>query len=286
MVWPWLLWLLVFAYIPMMGIVIAFQNFQPSTGVFHSEWVGFENFWNFVNTPDFWGLIRNTLGINLLKLVFSFPIPIIFAILLYELPFRRMKRLAQTVSYLPHFLSWVIVTGIFSQFLEPEGPVNDLLLKLNIIDEGIMWRALEWFFWPLMVISGVWKELGWNAIIYIAAMAAISPELYEAAQVDGASRFQRIWKITLPMIMPTITVTLLFTLAGLFSAGFDQIYLFQNSTVLEVSEVLDTYIYKMGFSKGLYSFAAAGGLFQSVINLIIVVLANRAAKKINGNGLW
>lgn len=286
MVIPWIVWAILFCYIPMCGIIIAFKDYRFADGIFGSEWVGLEHFKSFVSSPDFVKIIRNTLGINILKILFSFPLPIIFTLLLNELRGKHVKRITQSVSYLPHFISWVIVAGIFSSFFSREGLLNNLLMQLHILDEPIMWQGEPWFFWPLMVITGTWKEMGWSAIIYIAALSSLNPELLEAADVDGASRWQKIIHIKLPSLMPTITVTLLFTLAGVFTAGFDQIFLFQNSMVLDTAEVLDTYIYKTGLSNSLYSYAAAGGLFQSIINFIIIFFSNKMAKRINGVGLW
>lgn len=286
MVIPWLVVIFVFCYLPMFGIIIAFKDFRFNLGIFGSQWVGFENFLELFKDKSFFLSIRNTLAINLLKLVFSFPLPIVFTILLNEMNIVGLKKATQTLSYLPHFVSWVIVAGIFGNLFALDGLINAILVNMHIVDGPVQYLAKEWFFWPLMVISGVWKETGWNAIIYIAALGNVNPELYEAAEVDGAGRFAKIWHVTLPALVPTIRITLLFTLAGLFNAGFDQIYLFQNDLILDVGEVLDTYIYRYGLSKGLYSFAGAAGLIQSVVNFSIILAANFISKKVSGSGLF
>ena len=286
MVLPWLFVIFVFCYLPMFGIVIAFKDFRFNLGIWGSPWCGLQNFVELFQDKSFFLAIRNTLAINLLKLVFSFPLPIIFTILLNEMRIVWLKKTAQTLSYLPHFVSWVIVAGIFGNMFAMDGLINAILQGLHITSGPVQFMAEQWFFWPLMVITGVWKETGWNAIIYIAALGNVNPELYEAAEVDGAGRWAKIWHVTLPAMIPTIRISLLFTLAGLFNAGFDQIYLFQNDLTMDVSEVIDTYVYRYGLSRGLYSFAGAAGLVQSVVNFAIILTANFISKKISGSGLF
>ncbi len=281
---PGIVCLVLFSYLPMYGIVIAFKNFRFRDGIMGSETVWFAHFQELFNDSDFWLSIKNTLGINILKIIFCFPFPILFALLLSEMRVRSVKKTVQTLSYLPHFLTWVIVAGIFGDILATDGTINNIIVAVG--GEPVKFLAEEWFFWPLMVITGIWKEMGWNAIIYIAALANVNPELYEAASIDGAGRFAKVRYITLPAMMPTIKITLLLTVAGLFNAGFDQIYLFQNDLVLKVSEVLDTYIYKYGLSQMMYSYGAAAGLFQSIINFIILIIANTISKKTTGSGLY
>ena len=284
MVVPGLLCLILFNYLPMYGIIIAFKNFRFRDGILGSETVWFEHFENLFKDADFWIAIRNTICINLLKIVFSFPCPIIFALLLSEMRIKGVKKGVQTLSYLPHFLTWVIVAGIFSGLLSTDGVINDILGAFGV--RPVRFLTEKWFFWPLMVITGIWKEGGWNAIIYIAALSNINTELYEAAAIDGADRFAKIKYITLPAMTPTIKITLLLGIAGLFTAGFDQIYLFQNALILDVGEVLDTYIYKYGMSNLMYSYSAAAGLFQSVVNFIILIAANTISRLSTGSGLY
>ncbi|MDE6274620.1 MAG: ABC transporter permease subunit [Clostridiales bacterium] len=284
MLLPGIICLILFSYLPLYGLLIAFQDYKISTGVFGSPWVGFEQFATLFQDHDFAIAIRNTVAINLLKLVFCFPAPILFAIMLSELRLVGIKKGVQTLSYLPHFFTWVIVAGIFGDLLATDGTVNRILGVFGI--DPVQFSTEDWFFWPLMVITGTWKEGGWNAIIYIAALSNINPELYEAADIDGAGRFAKIRYITLPALMPTLRITLLLSIAGLFNAGFDQIYLFQNPLILNVAEVLDTYIYKFGLSNRMYSYATAAGLVQSLVNFAILIAANTVCKKTTGSGLY
>ncbi len=284
MLLPGIICLILFSYLPLYGILIAFQDYKISTGVFGSPWVGFEQFATLFRDHDFAIAIRNTVAINLLKLVFCFPAPILFAIMLSELRIVGIKKGIQTLSYLPHFFTWVIVAGIFGDLLASDGTVNAILGLFGV--EPVQFSTEDWFFWPLMVITGTWKEGGWNAIIYIAALSNVNPELYEASEIDGAGRFAKIRYITFPALMPTLRITLLLSVAGLFNAGFDQIYLFQNPLILGVAEVLDTYIYKFGLSNRMYSYATAAGLVQSLVNFTILISANTACKKMTGSGLY
>ena len=286
MVLPAIVLLFIFCYIPMAGIILAFKDFTFRGGVFGSPWVGVTHFKAFFTGPDFGKIVLNTLAINLLKLVFSFPIPIIFTLLLNEVVSKGLKRATQTVVYLPHFISWVIVAGIFTNLLTLDGTINRILTGLHILKKPVVLMGEAGLFWPLMVITGVWKEAGWNSIIFIAALSNVNTELYDAAKVDGAGRFKRMLHVTLPALSSAITICLLFSVAGIMTAGFDQIYLFQNPLNLSRSEVLDTYIYKTGIKQGLFSRSAAGGLFQSVLNFTTLIVANTVAKRVNGTGLF
>jgi len=284
MVIPGILCLIIFSYFPMYGVIIAFKDYSFSKGIMGSDWVGFEHFITLFTDNDFFLAIRNTLAINFIKIIFCFPFPIIFAICLSELCLKRLGKLVQTLSYLPHFLTWVIVYGIFFELLSYDGTINNIAVVFG--GERIIYLQEKWFFWPLMTITGIWKEMGWNAIIYIASLSNVNPELFEAAEIDGAGRFAKIRYITFPCILPTVKITLLFTFAGLFNAGFDQIYLFKNDLIHDVAEVLDTYIYNYGLSKNMYSYSTAAGLFQSVVNFIILITANFISKKTTGSGLY
>jgi putative aldouronate transport system permease protein len=272
---PGLLWYLIFAYIPMVGIIVAFKNYYPYVGILKSPWVGFEQFTAFFQSYDFWSLIRNTLVINVLKLVFGFPVPLLFALLLNEVGFPLFKRVVQTVSYFPYFLSWAVVAGILSTFLSPDGGwVNALLADAAVKPIDFM-NSPAWLY-PLLVISEIWKGYGWGAILYLAAIAGIDPQLYEAAIVDGAGRFRRAWNITLPMIMPTIMVLLILSVGGIFNAAF----------MYDIGEVIDTFVYHTGIQNGLYSYAAAVGLFKGLIGLVLIYGVNRLAKAMGQQGLW
>lgn len=288
-------YLIVFSYIPMFGIIIAFKNYKLTSGImgfFTSEWVGLEYFKEFFTDINFGPIVRNTVVISVLKLIFTFPLPILFAIAINEVKNQKWKRLVQTVSYLPHFISWVVVSGIIFSFLnEQNGLINQILVLLNIREKGIPFLAEPKYFWGMLVISDVWKELGWWAIIFLAAIAGVDPTLYEAAVVDGAGRMRRIWHITLPSIKGTIIIVLILSLGNLFGGGlggsnFDQCYLLGNPVNHSVSEILQTYSLKMGLAQGRYSFATAIGLLQSVISLVLIYSSNKTASKLSGVSLF
>ncbi|NLO82098.1 MAG: sugar ABC transporter permease [Clostridiales bacterium] len=294
-VWMGMLFLFIFSYIPMVGIIIAFKDYKLATGFtgfFTSQWVGFKYFIEFFNELNCWQIVRNTVVISLLKLVFTFPVPIILAITLNEVRRARLKRVVQTVSYLPHFISWVVVSGILFSFLNSQnGLLNQVLLLLGITEEPLSFLSEPKYFWPMLVISDIWKGMGWWAIIFLAAITGVDLQLYEAAIVDGAGRLQRIWYITLPSIKGTIMIVLILSLGNLLGGGlggsnFDQCYLLGNPVNYEVSEIIQTYVLKMGLAQGRYSFAAAIGLLQSVISLILIYSSNYTANKISGVGLF
>lgn len=287
MILPWIVWLIVFHYIPMYGVVIAFQEYSPLKGIAGSPWVGFDQFRAFFQNPEFWNLMRNTLGISLWKLFWGFPMPILFALLLNELTSGRFKRFVQTLSYLPHFISWVVVAGILHGLLSLDvGLVNRLLTAVGLLQEPIMFLGDSRFYWVILIVSDIWKELGWGAIIYLAAIAGVDQAMYEAAEIDGASRWRKMFHITLPSIAPTIVILLIFNISGILNSSFDQLYLLQNPMVLDVGEVIDTYVYKTGLTQGRFSYSTAVGLFKSLIGFVLIVLVNRIAKKINGSGIW
>jgi putative aldouronate transport system permease protein len=293
-----MIFLLIFAYIPMSGLIIAFKDYRSVTGFvgfFTSPWTdnfGFRHFITFFKDPWFGRVMRNTLGISLLKLLFSFPAPIIFALALNELRYGKFKRIVQTVSYLPHFISWVVVYGLVFTFLNTQnGLVNRLLSDLHLIVEPVNFLANSDTYWALAVITDVWKELGWWSIIFLAAISGIDPELYDAARIDGAGRLQCIWHITLPGIQGTIAVLLILALGGLFSGGmggsnFEQTFLMGNSVNYQKSMVIGYYAYQTGLLSQRYSFATAVGMFQSVISITLVIIANRVVKKLTGAGIY
>lgn len=290
--------ILIFAYLPMSGILIAFKDYRSSmgfAGFFTAPWTsdhGFRHFLEFFQDPWFGRVIRNTLGISLLKLLFSFPAPIILAMALNELRHRRFKRLVQTVSYLPHFISWVVVYGLVFTFLNTQtGLINRLLVGAGIWAKPYNFLANEQTYWAMAVITDVWKELGWWSIIFLAAMSGIDPALYEAAKVDGASRWRCIWHITLPGIMSTVVVLLILALGALFSGGmggsnFDQNYLMGNTVNYPSSMTIGFYAYQTGLLNQRYSYATAVGLFQSVVSVILVAAANWASRRITGSSIF
>ncbi|MFB9330854.1 ABC transporter permease [Paenibacillus aurantiacus] len=287
MVVPAILFVFVFSYIPMYGVVMAFQDYSLFKGVTGSPWVGFKHFEMFFHAPEFWGIMRNTLVISLLKLIIGFPAPIVLALMLNEIGSRVFKRGIQTISYLPHFLSWVIVSGFIVSILSTDnGSLNILLEKLGIIDEPINFMSEPKYFWSILVTTNVWKEIGFSSIVYLAAIAGINPQLYEAASMDGASRLRQMFSITLPSITPVIVVFSILAIGNLLNAGFEDILLLAGNPVLrDVSDVLDTYVYRIGIQNNRYSYATAAGLFKAVISIALLAFANYAARR-SGNSLW
>ncbi|MDQ0343682.1 putative aldouronate transport system permease protein [Lederbergia wuyishanensis] len=287
MVLPSIIFLIIFAYIPMYGIVIAFKDYNLFQGISGSEWIGFTHFKEFFNDPLLGGVIRNTLVINGLNLLIGFPAPIIFALLLNEVTNKRFKSIVQSISYLPHFVSWVIFGGLVLTMLSPSnGIINYLLLQLGILDEAINFIGKENYFWFILVGSEMLKGLGWGAIIYIAAISGVDQELYEAAVIDGAGRFQKIWYITIPSIMGTVVIMFIFAVSAMLNTGIEQILVLQNPLNLSASETLDTYVYKTGLQQMRYSYSTAVGLAKSVIAVILLIIANYFSKKITDNSLF
>jgi putative aldouronate transport system permease protein len=280
-------WMIIFNYIPMYGIIIAFKNFvNISRPISEAEWVGLQHFREFLNDDELYRVVWNTLGISFLKLIIGFPLPIAFAIFLNELRSIRFKKAVQTISYLPHFLSWVVLGGIMTTWLADVGIVNDALMALHIIKEPITYLAEPGYFWTIVITSDIWKELGWSAIIYLAAIASVSPELYEAATIDGAGRFQKMWYITLPSIMGTIAILFILAVGGILNSNFDQIFVLSNKLNESASNVIDVYVYKIGLRQSRFSYATAVGLLKSIIALILLLGANRVTKKLNGTSLF
>ncbi|WP_235941640.1 ABC transporter permease [Paenibacillus puerhi] len=282
---PGILFFLVFKYIPMWGVVIAFQNYSPLAGITGSPWVGLEHFRTFFETPDFWLLFRNTMAINLLNLVFFFPLPIVIALMLNELRSALYKRIIQSVLYLPHFLSWVIIVGLtFTLLAKGEGLVNHLLEAAG--RERIDFLTNPDTFWLLVTAQSMWKEAGWGTIVFLAAIAGIDPQVYEAARMDGASRLRQMWHVTLPALRGVIVILLILRLGDIMDVGFEQIFLMYNGAVSEVAEVFDTYVYRIGIQRGQFSYSTAIGLFKSLIGLVLVLAANRLAKKLGQDGIF
>ena len=282
---PFVIYYVVFKYVPMTGIVIAFKNFKPGHGIYYGKWVGMKWFIQFFNSPYAFRIIRNTVLISLYSLVFGFPVPILFAVCVNEIRLKGYKRVVQTVSYLPHFFSTVVVVGmIYNFFSVNNGIVNSLIsgmggTKINFLNDP------NWFR-PLYVGSGIWQSFGFSSIIYIAAIGGIDPSLYEAGKIDGITRFKQVWYITLPMIMPTIIVLFILQIGRIMSVGFEKVYLLYNSAVLETADVISTYVYRQGIQSVNFSSATAIGLFNSVVNFLFVFSANQLCKKLTEQSLW
>ncbi|MFC4775728.1 ABC transporter permease [Paenibacillus sp. GCM10023252] len=291
MVIPGVLMVVLFSYVPMWGVLMSFQNYNLFNGFLDSEWVGMKHFDMFINSPDFYRVMKNTLSISLLKLFFGFPAPIILALILNELKGFRFKRFVQTVSYLPYFMSWVVVSSfVISMLSVDNGSINIFLLKLGVINEPINWLSSSEYFWGILVTTGVWKEVGFGAIVYLAAIAGIDPHLYEASSMDGAGRIRQIFSITIPSIIPIIVIFLILNIGGILNAGFDDILNLTNNganTLLRpVSDVIDTYVYRTGILGQRYSYATAVGLFKAVISVVLLVLANFLARRMGRASLW
>ncbi|SHG47050.1 ABC transporter permease [Ornithinibacillus halophilus] len=280
---PGLIYFLLFKYYPMYGLQIAFKDFRAVDGILGSEWIGFDHFIRFFNSYYFWDLIKNTLGINLYALAL-FPISIVVALALNELRDGKFKKTAQTITYAPHFISVVVFVGMIIAFLNPvTGIINNFIQWIGF--EPISFMTEPGWFKSIFVWSNEWQNLGWGAIIYLAALAGVDPQLHEAAKVDGASRLQRIWHINLPSILPTIIILLILNMGNMMSIGFEKILLMQNELNLESSQVIQTYVYEAGLLHGQYSYSTAVGLFNSIINFGILIFFNRLARR-TGTSLW
>ena len=279
---PVVIYYIVFHYTPMYGIVLAFKDYSLTLGIMKSPWVGFEVFSELFKTASFTRAFRNTIIISLLRWVTGFPAPIILALMLNELKNLRYKKIIQTISYLPHFLSWVILAGLFTQLLSPSnGAVNYIIEKLG--GKPIYFLADNKYFRGTLVVTGIWKEIGWGTVVYLATIAGIDQELYEAARIDGAGRFQVIWHITIPGIMETYFVLLLLSIANFISNGMEQYFVFQNPMNRNKIEVLDLYVYNIGLGGGSFSYATAVSILKSIVSLTLLFVANGLSKVIRGN---
>jgi putative aldouronate transport system permease protein len=283
---PGLAFLVIFCYFPMYGIIIAFKNYKITRTIAASPWIGFEYFKELFGNGDFFAIIGNTLAISGLKLLVAFPLSILFALLLNEINHPLFKRIIQTISYLPHFLSWVILSGIIIPWLSESGFLNEVLVLSGILEKPIGFLAFPKYFWTITVISEIWKETGWSAIIFIAAISGVDPQIYEAATIDGIGRFRRMWNITLPSISVTITMLFILNIGGLMGSNFDQIFILKNALNAPRAEVIDTFVYETGIRLGRYSYATAAGLFQSFVALALLLTANTISKKIQDEGLF
>lgn len=290
MIWPAVVFMVVFNFLPLVGLIMAFKNYDPTTGIagiFNGAWNNFQNFLVVFQSYQFWPMVRNTLGINLLSSAFGIPLTIVFALLLNEVQSAKFRSLVQTVTYLPHFLSWVIYGGLVINLLDPQsGVFNYLLVHLHIVHKPVEFLASPNYFWGLAVVTGLLKDLGWGAILYLAAIAGVDQALYEAAAIDGAGRYKRMWHVTVPGIMPTLMIMIIFAVSGMLNNNFTQIYVLQNSLNMSASQVIDTYVYQIGLQQFQFAAATAIGLMKSVFGLVLLVGANIASKKLTDSGLF
>ncbi len=278
---PFVVWLIIFSYVPIWGWITAFQNYKPKNQIWDQTWVGLDNFIELFQDERFYLVLRNTLAMSTMGLLVSFTVPVIFALLLNEMKGQFFKRSVQTISYLPHFVSWVVVAGLVTKMLSTDGgAVNQFLMWLGLIDAPIQFMAKGELFWGIVTLSDLWKEMGWNSIIFLAAMSGIDPELYEASTVDGAGRFRKMWHITLPGIRTTFMVLFILSIGHLISIGFEKQFLLGNPLVVDYAEVLELYALKYGIQMSRYSFGAAIGIFNSIVSILLVFLANSIYKRV------
>ena len=281
-----IIYYIVFRYVPMIGNVIAFRKYRAGSNIFGDQFVGFRYFKQFISNETFWRAFKNTLTLNITYLAFRFPMTLIFALLINEIRNLHWKKFVQTVSYLPHFVSVVILCGMVKELVSTSGPINNFIASLGL--EKISFISEAKWFSTIFVASGIWQGLGWGTILYLAAMSNINPSLYEAAAVDGAGHFKRVWHVTIPSILPTITTLLILDIGGLVGSGgaFEKVYLLYNPMTYETADIISTYVFRMGIDGGNFSYATAVGLFEGVINLVLLSIANFASKKLTDSSLW
>ena len=282
---PCVVYFIIFNYVPMYGLILAFKEFRFSTGLLGSPWVGFENFKYLFNLDRFYEVLRNSLTLSLLRLLVYFPIPIFLSLAMNEVPFISYKRITQTMVYLPYFISWVVIGGILVNLLSPSWGLINTIIK-NFGGDPVFFMGDARYFRGIVVVSNIWKNAGWDTILYLAAVTSIDPELYQAATIDGTSRLQRIWYITLPGIKTTIIILLLLNIGSLMNNGFEQILMLQNGSNIAVSEVFETYVYRLGIINGRFSFATTVGLFGSVVGFSLLIIANSIAKLMGEKGIF
>lgn len=285
MIIPCMIYAFIFAYWPLRGWIMAFQNFRPAKGYLDSSFVGLDQFKFLFSDPEFWLSVRNTLGMSLMVLVLGNLFAIGFALMLNEMRAERFKKFTQTISYLPHFLSWVIVCSLVSNILSSSGAVNNVLMALGVIDQPILWLGEQKYFWWVVTLSNIWKETGWNSIIFIAAMTGIDTSLYEVADLDGANRYRKMWHVTLPGIRSTIIVLLIMNLGWVLNGSFEIQYLLGDGMLQDVSQTIDIFVLKYGINIGNYSLATAAGMFKSVISLVLVFGTNWFANRVGEDNL-
>lgn len=281
---PVILYYVIFHYLPMYGVLIAWKRFTPAGGIWGSTWIGWTNFTNFFKSYYFWRLLKNTLLINFYELLFGFPAPIILALLLNEVKDGLFKRAAQTISYLPHFISTVIICGMLVDFLASDGLVNSLLAVIGVPPNS--WLRVPEAFKAIYVGSGIWQGVGWGSIIYLASLSNVDPQLYDAAFIDGASRWQRLWSVTIPGILPTIIIMLILRLGHMMSVGAEKIILLYNPTTYVTADVISSFVYRRGLLESDYSFSTAVGLFNSIINYTFLFVANAISRRVSETSLW
>ena len=285
MVMPVLIFYILFCYKPMYGAIIAFKQFSPGLGIIGSPWVGLENFRYFFSTPDFARILSNTLIISITSIVFGFPAPIILALLFNEIENRKFQRVAQVVSYLPHFISMVVICGLIKIFVADGGVVQQIAVMFGGGSTGSLLNDASNFV-PIYVLSNMWQGMGWDSIIYLAALAGIDPQLYEVARIDGAGKWKQMWNVTLPGIQPTVIIMLILRLGNILNVGFEKIILLYNPLIYKSSDVISTYVYRLGFESQDWSYSTAVGLFNSVVNFIVIILANFISRKFSETSLW
>lgn len=288
MLLPGLLFYIVFKYMPMYGVVIAFQDFSIGKGIWNSEWVGLKHFENFfLHNPYAWRVIRNTILISVYELLFSFPAPIVLALLLNELKSMMFKRVVQTISYMPHFLSTVVIVGMVVNFLSPStGIINHFLMEVLGFEKPIMFLAEPGWFRTIFISSGIWSQIGWGTILYLAAIAGVDPTLYEAAKMDGANRWQQMRHITLVAMLPITVILLILNLGSLLEVGYQKVILLYNPAIYETADVINSFVYRRGLIGADFSFATAVGLFQSAVGFVLVFSANKLAGRFSSTSLW
>lgn len=285
LIFPGLLFFLIFRYIPMLGLIIAFKDYNPFQGIMKSEWVGFQHFQTIFSDPEVAHVLMNTLVLSFLQILFAFPAPLIIALLLNEVRNQVFKRSIQSVVYVPHFLSWVVVISMVILMLKNEGMINHYLQQWFGI-EPIPFLTNTSYFYPLVIGEVIWKEVGWGTILFLAALSGVNLELYEAAIVDGANRWKQLWHVTMPAIRGTVIIMLILRIGSVLDSGFEQIFLMLNPFNMEVGSVLDTFVYFKGIKQSDFSFATAVGLFKGLVGLVLVMGANRTAKKFGEDGLY
>ncbi|TBL75297.1 ABC transporter permease [Paenibacillus thalictri] len=285
MILPGLIYFIIFKYLPMWGLIISFQDYMPYKGFFGSDWVGLKHFQRLFTDSEFWVIFKNTLILFVINILFYFPVPILLSVMLNEVANAFFKRFVQTIVYIPHFISWVIIVSISFVMLTLDGGIiNEMLVLLGFQKVNFL-MSTSWFH-PMYIIQVIWREAGWGTIVYLAAIAAIDPQLYEAARMDGAGRFQQIWHITLPSIRSVIIVLLILRIGNVLDLSFEHVYLLLNSMNRQVAEILDTYVYTTGLKQGQFSFSTAVGFFKSFVGLFLVVVSNRLAKKMGEEGIY
>lgn len=281
---PVLIYLAVFCYKPMYGLIIAFKEYRPNLGIAGSPWVGFKQFTNFFKDPYFFRLIRNTFSISLLSLVFCFPAPIILALFINEIRNNVFKRTVQTITYMPYFISMVVACSLVKTYTQQNGLVSQIVMAFG--GEAINWLNKSQYFYPIYIISELWQTVGWNSIIYLAALTGIDQEQYEAARIDGASRMQQLWSITLPNLVPTIMILLILRMGGILNVGFEKIILLYNEGIYDVADVISSYVYRRGIINASYSYGAAIGLFNSAVNIVFLLVSNWISTRYTESGLF